>query len=370
MPGEKVAIEARHEMQIASFSVIRRSYLDASGALLAALPRSIAKPAVLVPIYRAMVLARTFDERAILLQRTGRLGTYASSLGQEAVAVGIAAAMNEDDVLVPSFREHGALLWRGVTLAELFLYWGGDERGNNYAKCRHDFPICVPVGSQFPHAAGAALALSIEGLGRAVVAVGGDGATSKGDFYEAINIAGVWQLPVIFVINNNRWAISTPVNAQTAAGTLAQKAIAAGIQGEQIDGNDVVAVVDAVAGALARARNGSGPTLVEAVTYRLSDHTTADDARRYRDDAEVSRQWNDEPVRRLKMWLVREGLWDKDGEERLLEDCAREVDSAAQNYMNFPAETPETMFDHLFAELPEPLRWQREQLIARGRVYG
>jgi pyruvate dehydrogenase E1 component alpha subunit len=203
-----------------------------------------------------------------------------------------------------------------------------------------------------------------------VVCVGGDGATSKGDFYEAINIAGVWRLPAVFVINNNRWAISTPERAQTAAGTLAQKAIAAGVPGEQIDGNDVVAVIDAVASALVRARNGDGPTLIEAVTYRLSDHTTADDARRYRDDAEVSRHWNEEPIRRLKTWLAHERLWDSHKEEMLLQDCARDVDEAAQAYLNLPPETPEAMFDHLFAELPEPLRWQREQLISQRRTDG
>jgi pyruvate dehydrogenase E1 component alpha subunit len=351
------------ERKIASFSIARRNYLDASGVLLAALPDSVANPDVLVAVYRAMVLARAFDERAIQLQRTGKLGTFASSLGQEAVAVGIAAAMQEDDVLVPSFREHGALLWRGVTLTELFLYWGGDERGSNYAKCRHDFPICVPVGSQFPHAAGAALALSMDGLGRAVVAVGGDGATSKGDFYETINIAGVWRLPAVFVINNNQWAISTPVKTQTAAETLAQKAIAAGIPGEQVDGNDAIAIIDAVTVALARARKGEGPTLIEAITYRLSDHTTADDARRYRDDAEVSRHWNEEPVRRLKAWLTKEDLWNSDKEEQLLQESAREVDEAAQIYLNLLPEAPQAMFDHLFAELPEPLWWQREQLL-------
>lgn len=352
--------------ELAQFSIVRRACLDSAGTPLAPLPRNWADPQRLCQLYCAMVRARSFDERAVQLQRTGRLGTYASALGQEAVAVGVAAAMRADDVLVPSFREHGALLWRGVSLTELFLYWSGDERGSAYRACPLDFPICVPVGSQFPHGAGAALAFSLEGRGRASVTVGGDGATSKGDFYEALNLCGVWRLPAVFVISNNRWAISTPGTAQTAAATFAQKAIAAGIPGEQVDGNDVIAVADAVERALDRARRGEGPTLIEAVTYRLSDHTTADDARRYRDDAEVSRYWEAEPLRRLRAWLTAQESWDAAQEEALLRDCGKEVDAAVAAYLEVAPQPPWAMFDHLFAELPEPLRGQRERLGTGG----
>ena len=179
-----------------------------------------------------MVLTRAFDAKAVALQRTGRLGTYASSLGQEAVGVGLAAAMRPDDVLLPSFREHGAQICRGVTLKELFLYWGGDERGNDFAGPRQDFPNCVPVGSHAPHAVGVALAFRLRGETRAAVCVFGDGATSKGDVAEALNMAGVWKVPAVFVVNNNGWAISVPVAKQTAAATLAQKAAASGIAGD------------------------------------------------------------------------------------------------------------------------------------------
>ncbi|MEQ9125329.1 MAG: thiamine pyrophosphate-dependent enzyme, partial [Alphaproteobacteria bacterium] len=264
-----------------------RRFIDVGGAAAAALPDFAADPAVLAGMYRAMARTRAFDEKAISLQRTGRLGTYASSLGEEAVAVGLAAAMREDDVLLPSFREHGAQLWRGVRPVELFLYWGGDERGSDFAVPRGDFPVCVPVASQFPHAAGVGYAFQVRGEDRAAVVVGGDGATSKGDFYEALNVVGAWRLPVVFVIANNAWAISTPRAEQTAAETLAQKAVAAGLPGEQVDGNDIVAVRDAVGQALARARAGDGGTLIEALTYRLGDHTTADDATRYREPAAV-----------------------------------------------------------------------------------
>ena len=229
-----------------------------------------------------MVLTRAFDLKAVSLQRTGRLGTYAVSLGQEAVSVGVASAMRQEDVLLPSYRDNGTLLWRGVKMEEILLYWGGDERGNLSSGPAHDFPFCVPVGSQAPHAAGVAYAFKFRKEPRVAVCLLGDGATSKGDVYEAMNFAGVQKLPLVFVVNNNQWAISVPLKLQTACETLAQKAIAAGFAGEQVDGNDVIAVRDAAEQAIAAARNGQGPRLIEALTYRLGDHTTADDAARYR----------------------------------------------------------------------------------------
>lgn len=249
--------------------------LDPDGLPATALPEIAASRDRLVDLYRAMVLTRHFDQRAVTLQRTGRLGTYASSLGQEAVGVGVASAMETRDVLLPSFREHGAQLWRGVTMVELLAYWGGDERGSDFAACREDFPVCIPVASHLPHAAGVALAMKHRGEARAAVCIAGDGATSKGDFYEALNVAGLWALPCVFVIANNQWAISVPRHAQTGAETLAQKAVAAGFAGIQVDGNDVIAVHEATRRALERARSGGGPTLIEAITYRLADHTTA-----------------------------------------------------------------------------------------------
>ncbi len=343
---------------IAEFHISRTRFLDPSGAAVAPLPEFARNPEELVALYRALVLTRTFDAKAISLQRTGRLGTYASSLGQEAVAVGVAAAMQADDVLLPSFREHGAQLWRGVSLKELFLYWGGDERGNDFARPRSDFPNCVPVGSHAPHAVGVALAFRLRGEKRAAVCVFGDGATSKGDVAEALNMAGVWRVPAVFVVNNNGWAISVPRSRQSAAATLAQKGIAAGIPSEQVDGNDVIAVRFAVGQALARARAGAGPALIEAVTYRLSDHTTADDASRYRDDAEVSPRWAEEPVARLRAHLTSAGMWDKDKEEALLHQCGSAVELAATEYLEMPPLPPIAMFDRAYAHLPADLRRQ------------
>lgn len=353
--------------EVAAFSINYSHFLAPDGQVITTLPAFAEKRAELVALYRAMVLTRTFDSKAIALQRTGRLGTYASSLGQEAVAVGIGAAMRTEDLLLPSFREQGAQIWRGVTLKELLLYWGGDERGNDFEGPREDFPCCVPVGTQAPHAVGVAMAFKLRSEARVAVCVFGDGATSKGDVYEAMNLAGVWQLPVIFVVNNNSWAISLPRSRQTSAETLAQKAIAAGFGGLQVDGNDVIAVRHAVEEALSRARSGEGPTLIEALTYRLGDHTTVDDASRYRDDAEVSRHWKDEPISRLRRYLGNQGYWDKAAEEALIEDSNAQVENATNAYLATSPQNPDNMFDYLYEELPHDLEEQRAALRRQAR---
>ncbi len=347
---------------VARFEIDYTRVLDPQGKVVGDLPAFARDPAALIALYRAMVLTRAFDAKAVALQRTGRLGTFASSLGQEAVAVGIGATMMADDVLLPSFREQGAQFLRGVTMTELLLYWGGDERGSDFAGPRQDFPICVPVGTQAPHATGVALAFQLRGEVRAAVCVIGDGATSRGDVYEAMNFAGVRRLPLVFVVNNNQWAISVPRAQQSAAETLAQKAVAAGFPGRQVDGNDVIAVRTVLEQALARARGGEGPTLIEALTYRLSDHTTADDATRYRDDAEVSARWQEEPVVRLRAYLVEVGAWGKEDEETLLADCDAEVEAAVEAYLATPPLPPAAMFDHLYAELPRELEAQRQEV--------
>lgn len=352
---------------VAKFAIENIQFLSPAGEIVEPLPTFARKPDKLVALYRAMVLTRTFDAKAIALQRTGRLGTYASSLGQEAVSVGTASAMRAEDVLLPSFREHGAQIWRGVTLKELFLYWGGDERGNDFSVPRQDFPNCVPVGSHAPHAVGVALAFRLRREKRAAVCIFGDGATSKGDVAEALNMAGVWKVPAVFVVNNNGWAISVPVAKQTAVTTLAQKAIAAGIPGIRVDGNDVIAVAAAVSQAIEQADRGDGPTFIEAVTYRLSDHTTADDASRYRNDAEVSPHWHAEPLVRLRNYLSRDGIWDKDKEEALLKECSAVVERAADDYWATAPQSPESTFETTFERLPADLVKQCDSLRTGGR---
>jgi pyruvate dehydrogenase E1 component alpha subunit len=347
---------------VARFTIESTRFIAPDGTPVAEPPAFAADRAVMVALYRAMLLTRTFDTKAIALQRTGRLGTYASSLGQEAVSVGLAHAMAPEDVLLPSFREHGSQLVRGVTLEEILLYWGGDERGNCFAGA--DFPVSVAVVSHAEHSAGVALAFQLRREPRAAVAVFGDGATSKGDVYEALNIAGAWTLPVVFVINNNQWAISVPRAAQTAAATLAQKAIAAGFEGRQVDGNDVIAVRHVVADALQKARKGAGPTLIEALTYRLGDHTTVDDASRYRDDEDVGHHWKEEPIARTRAYLTTAHRWTMQEEEALIESCAAEVERAAQAYLAIEPQSAATVFDYLYATLPPALAGQRERVLA------
>lgn len=347
---------------IARFEVRHRNYLAPDGSITRPLPAFASDPNLLIALYRAMVLLRLFDKKAVALQRTGRLGTYAVSLGQEAVSVGTASAMREEDVLLPSYRDNGALVWRGVKLEEILLFWGGDERGNCFSGPVHDFPLCVPVGSQAPHAAGVAYAFRLRKEPRVAVCLFGDGATSKGDVYEAMNFAGVHKLPVVFVATNNQWAISVPLRLQTASETLAQKAIAAGFSGEQVDGSDVVAMRAAVEEAIAAARCGNGPHFIEAVTYRLGDHTTSDDASRYRSADEVQAHWKEEPIARLRAYLVGQKMWGKADEERLATECHERVEAAVERYLAMAPRRPETMFDHLYADLPEVYAAQRREL--------
>jgi 2-oxoisovalerate dehydrogenase E1 component alpha subunit len=344
---------------VAEFQIHYRQILDARGLLQAPPPAFVHDATDLLRMYETMTLVRMFDVKAVNLQRTGKLGTYPSCLGHEAVHVGVGAAMLPEDVLAPVYREFGTQIWRGVSMAEILNYWGGDERGNDFAVPRHDFPWCVPIATQTLHAAGAAMAFKIKKEARCALAYIGDGGTSEGAFYEAINVAGAAQLPVVFVIVNNGWAISVPVSAQTAAATLAQKAIAAGIRGVQVDGNDVFAVRAVVEEALETARSGGGPAVIEAITYRLSDHTTADDASRYRGAAEVKQAWELEPLLRFRHYLRANGQWDDARESLLLARCAAQVEAAVAEYSGGSKPSTDAMFDHLFAVPPPHLKEQR-----------
>ena len=348
---------------VAQFEIEHLGFLDPAGEPLGELPADIGDLEQIKRGYRLMVLTRLFDTRAVNLQRTGQMGTFPSSLGQEAVTVGFALAMQTDDRFLPSYREHGAQLCRGVTLLEQLLYWGGDERGSDFQGPRKDFPLSVPIATQCLHAAGIASAIKLRNEPQAVVVCCGDGATSKGDFYEAINVAGVWNLPVLFVVTNNHWAISVPRSAQSKAETLAQKAIAAGIESLQVDGNDLLAMEYASRQALERARGGGGPFLIEALTYRMGDHTTADDARRYRDDEEVSKHWQQDPIARIKAYLVSHAGWSKTDEEQLQDDCKQQLEQAVKEYLATPPQPPEAMFDYLYANLPEAYAIQRQQVM-------
>lgn len=314
----------------------------------------------LIELYRYMVLVRTMDTKAIALQRTGKLGTYPSTRGQEAVFVGVGKAMAQSDIFVPYYRDMGTLIQRGVKLSQILQFWGGDERGNCYAS--EDFPYSVPIGSQTLHASGAAYAIKYKKEHRAVLSLFGEGATSQGDFYEAMNVAGAWKLPIVFVVCNNQWAISVPREMQTATNTIAQKAIAAGFSGEQVDGNDILAVWQRTTEALKNARDNHQPHLIEMLCYRQHDHTTADDASRYEPKNRREDEWKKEPIARLRRYLENIGAWSQEQQSNLDAECAQEVDKAVQEYLTVTPQPLESMFDYLYATLPEAYQEQRDML--------
>ncbi len=355
----------------ATFDILYTRFLNELGKPEQALPAFVqTDPQHLLDLYTMMVRVRHFDKKAIALQRTGLLSTFPATTGQEAISVGIGAAMRPEDVLCPYYREYGAQFWRGVTMEEIFSYWGGDEQGSNFQHptARQDFPICVPIASQTLYATGVATAFKLRKQPRVCVTTIGEGGTSRGDFYEAMNVAGIWHLPMVFVINNNQWAISVPSKEQTHCQTYAQKAIAGGIRGIQIDGNDVIAVREIVSQAIEDARNLKGPTVIEAITYRMCDHTTADDASRYQPKEEVDAQKNKDPILRLRNYLHDMGLWNEEKEKSLYKNCQEEVNSAAENYLKIPPKSPKSMFDHLYHVLPSIYQDQLDEIQANKHL--
>ncbi|GGD45394.1 pyruvate dehydrogenase (acetyl-transferring) E1 component subunit alpha [Pseudoxanthomonas indica] len=351
----------------AKFEIEFLQYLGPDGRLVREdLPEAGRDTQRLRELFKQMLFVRTFDTKAIALQRTGKLGTYASCLGHEATHVGIGASMKPDDVFAPSYREYGAQFMRGVLPRDVLMYWGGDERGNDFKAegARHDFAWSVPISTQCLHAAGAALKFKLRGEPNIAVSTCGDGGSSKTDFYAALNSAGAFELPLVLCVVNNGWAISVPRKAQTGAQTLAQKGLAGGLHCLQVDGNDMIAVLEAMRRASERARKGQGGTVLEFVTYRLSDHTTADDARRYRDDAEVKAAWEREPMTRLRTWLTAQGVWSEAEEAAWKEECGARVDEEVNAYLNTPVQPVEAMFDFLYADAPPELLAQRAAAIA------
>jgi pyruvate dehydrogenase E1 component alpha subunit len=313
-------------------------------------------------MYSQMVFGRELDAKAIRLQRQGRMGTWASLRGQEAVQVGAAAAMTDEDWLVPAFREHVAMIERGVPGHLLLSYWAGDERGSAFPDGVRVLPVPVPVGSQFPHGVGVGMSLSMRGEHACAVTFIGDGATSEGDFHEALNFAGVFKAKTVFIVQNNQWAISVPLSQQTASETIAQRGWAYGFPGIQVDGNDLFAVYSACREAFERARSGGGPTLIEAVTYRLGDHTTADDASRYRSDDEVA-DWKDrDPIDRLRRFMEARGWWDDRRQEELEARSKSRVEEMVAAMQDMSPQPPSAIFEYMYQEMPPNLREQMQEL--------
>jgi pyruvate dehydrogenase E1 component alpha subunit len=339
------------------FQVEYLSILDSDGNLDSSLEPDI-PPAELKRLYRAMLLGRRLDERMIRLQRQGRIGTFAPIKGQEASQVGAAATLRKGDWMVPSFRETAAMLWRGWPIEKLLLLFAGYLEGGQPDENQNDLPITIPVATQMPHAVGLAYAAQYRGDEAIVMAFCGDGATSEGDFHEAVNFAGVWHSPVVFVVQNNQWAISVPLKKQTGSRTIAQKALAYGIPGLQVDGNDVLAVYAACSEAAERARAGEGPTLIECVTYRLGVHTTADDPTKYRTAEEVAAWEKKDPLTRFTAYLKKKRLLD----EGLEDEVDKEIAAAIHRFEAMGPARPLTMFDHVYAELPPHVQAQRAEL--------
>ena len=356
----------------ATFEIDYVQYLDEKSKPANKLPKFAEDAKALVKLWQDMSVLRELDRRAVALQRIGKMRTYAASLGQEAVGIGAGSCLTSKDVLVPYYRGTGTMIMHGVKPHEILLYWGGDERGSDYQDplAKEDFPIAVPIATQILHAAGVASAFKVrKQKGRAVLTEIGEGGTSEGEFYEGINVAGAWNLPFVCVINNNQWAISVPPELQTSAETFAQKGIAAGIESIQVDGNDVIAVKDVVGSALDRARKGGGPTLVEAICYRLSDHTTADDATRYHDRKTHEAAWKTEPVKRLGDYLLNSGAVKQKQLDDFLEKTKADVDKEVKLYLDIienKPQPPEAMFDYLYQTLPEKYLSQREEVMKRG----
>lgn len=317
----------------------------------------------LAGLYRSMVLMRKFDEKALSLQRQGRMGTFGSLRGQEAAQAGLALAMAPQDWLVPSFREHGVMLLRGIPGHLIYAFWKGDERGSLFPEGTRCLPPAIPVASQLPHAVGLGMALDLKNEDAVAVGCAGDGASSEGDFHEALNFAGVFKAKTVFFIQNNQWAISVPFKKQTAAASIAQRSHGYGIAGIQVDGNDVLAVYTASKDALDRARSGGGSTLIEALTYRMESHTTADDAVRYRPKDEVEYWAARDPVARMRTFLVSRKLWNDKKETALIEEVSASVEEDVRRLEAMPPPSPSDMFDSMYAQLPPNLQRQREALL-------
>jgi pyruvate dehydrogenase E1 component alpha subunit len=350
--------------EIGKFSVSHLQILDEKGNVDRKLEPKLDDD-TLLRLHRAMTYAREGDQRLLKLQRQGRIGTFGPCTGQEASVCGPAFAMNADDWFVGSFRELGGRLARGESLINTFVFHNGLEEGNVQAPgVTRLLPVSIIVAAQTLHAVGIAYAMKLRGESAAVVTFLGDGGTSEGDFHEALNFASVWQVPVVFICQNNQWAISMPRGRQTHARTIAQKAIAYDLPGVQVDGNDVLAMYVAVKEALDRARAGGGPTLIEAVTYRLMMHTTADDPTRYREDAEVQTWWQRDPLTRFRKYLEAKGLWSDDQQALLEAELRQEIDAAVKEFEARPPVRPDAPFDHVFGTRHAVIEQQRAEFLA------
>ncbi|MBI4212080.1 MAG: pyruvate dehydrogenase (acetyl-transferring) E1 component subunit alpha [Deltaproteobacteria bacterium] len=319
---------------------------------------------LLKQFYRDMMRVRAIDDKAFKLQRQGRMHTFPQITGHEAIQIAAAYAMQEEDWLAPSYREEALVHLRGVPYSQILLFWLGNEKGSAYPKDVNVLPFSIPIASHMLHAVGIGWGAKMCGEKIAVVTTFGDGATSEGEFHEAMNFAGVFKAPVVFLCTNNQWAISVCRKDQSASKTLAEKAFGYGFDGICVDGLDVVAMHQVMQEACDKARNGGGPTMIEAVTYRLCDHTTADDASIYQDVDERKAWEQKDGVRRLRKLLEKRGLWSASDDEALEKEVQTFIDQTIRELEASPEVTPDEIFSTTFADMPPRLKKQLEDVKA------
>ena len=316
-------------------------------------------------IYEMLVLVRVFDQKAFNMQRQGRLGTYIQFKGQEACQVGSAMALDDKDFIFPMYRNSALLIARKQPMAQVLQYWNGDERGQRAPDNINNFPIAIPVGTQIIHAAGAGWAARIQGKKQVAVTLFGDGATSKGDFHEALNFAALFKSNSVFICENNQFAISVPRARQTKSETIAQKAIAYGCEGIQVDGMDVFAVYKAAKEAVDKARRGEGPTLIECMTYRMCDHSTSDDASRYRSKEELEMWMKKDPVDRLEKFMRKKGMLDDAYKESVASKSKEIIEKAVTEFEKITPADPKDIFKYVFAEMTPQQKEEMEELFGK-----
>lgn len=338
--------------------------LTPEGALDEALRPKELTDEIVLELYKKMVFCRMSSDRAIKMQRSGRMGTFISVEGQEALQIASEYAIKKQDWVVPAFRELAVMWAHGVPMEKIYQYWIGNEWGNHPPEGVHVLPPSIPVGSQMIHGVGLSWAAKLQGKDEIAVNYFGDGASSEGDFHEAMNFAGVFKTPTIFICQNNQYAISTSRTIQTASKTIAQKALGYGFPGVLVDGNDLFAMYAVTKEAEQRARKGEGPTLIEAYTYRFSDHSSSDDASKYRDKTEVEQWRPKDPMKRLQLYLGKKGLWSEKIEEEIRAKFQTEVDEITQKALALPLPTADDIFDSTYAELPASLAEQKAYLKA------
>ena len=346
-----------------SNQVTELSILDLDGNIDAALEPQIDNDELL-KLYRFMVLTRVLDERMIRMQRQGKLGTFAPCRGQEATQIGYIQPIQKDDLVVPSYRAPGAQIWRGWSIAQVLLFWNGYELGARPPQGVNDLPIAIPVGSHPILATGIGMGMNLRNEKKVVLTAFGDGATSEGDVLEAFNFAGIYDAPVVFICENNQYAISLPRAKQTRAETIAQKAIAFGYDGVKVDGNDILAMIVATQAAVDKARDGGGPTLIEAYTYRMEMHTTADDPKKYRSDEEV-REWEKKcPILRFEKYLMNKGVLNQASIQDTRKNVEQEVRRGVEEFEKLCVPQPEKIFDYTFATITPELQEQKDEFLS------